>query len=53
MRDIGWYWIKECIEYSWEPCFWNGDSWDRDDTYWYQDGCFHEIDERRIVREVE
>lgn len=52
MREAGFYWVCDVGAYGWQVAEWDGDGWYVNmvhvgDSYW------GEIDERRIVREVE
>ena len=54
MREKGYYWIKVSGRRSWRIAEWDGEFWDVPTLcYLVPDSRLKEIDERRIVREVE
>ena len=54
MRGIGWYFVKTRMECDWTPYLWNGDKWNIGGyAGLVDDWVLYDIDERRIVREVE
>ena len=54
MREDGWYFVKTRMECDWTPYLWNGDKWNIGGyAGLVDDWVLYDIDERRIVREVE
>ena len=54
MREDGYYWVKVTDEQEYAPAKFSAGWWDVPTLkYLIPDDRLHEIDERRIVREVE
>ncbi|MGL5564686.1 MAG: hypothetical protein ACRDC4_03040 [Plesiomonas sp.] len=54
MREKGYYWVKVCNRRDWRVAMWDGKFWNVPTlSYLVPDSRLQQIDERRIVREVE